>query len=120
MDERRNFVRLKKRIKVMYKYIIDRFASTTAPPNITYTDSLSGNGMVIFSPKKIEKGKKLEISIEVPDGNKKTVDLAGEVLGVNELNENENEIRIKFTEIDEPDRDRLVRYILKEGVKKKG
>ena len=120
MEERRNFVRLNKMIKVMYKVIIDQFASTTAPPNTSTTETISGNGMVLLSPKKINEGTKLEMTIELPDGNSKGVEMAGEVIGTNELGANEFEIKIRFIEIDENERDRLVKYIMREDVKKKG
>jgi len=119
MDERRDFVRLKKRIKVMYKVIVDRFASTAVPPNITYTDTLSGNGMTFMSAKKIDEGVKLDITFEIEDGKKQGIDTAGVVLGSKQLDGGEHEIRVKFTDIDEPQKDRLARYVMREQVKTK-
>ncbi|GEM_PF-1335637 len=117
MAERRNFVRIKKRIKVLYKMIIDKFASTKAPPNVSFTETLSGNGMTLFSPTPVEKGTKFEMIIEVPDGKQHGIELVGEGIGLNKIDTNQYEVRIKFIDIEERVRDRLVRYILKEDLK---
>ncbi len=117
MVERRNFVRIKKRIKVLYKIIIDKFASPKAPPNMSFTETLSGNGMTLFSPTPVEKGTKFEMTIELPDGKQRGIELAGEVIGYNKIDTNQYEIRIKFIDIEERVRDRLMRYILKEDLK---
>lgn len=117
MAERRNFVRIKKRIKVLYKVIIDKFASTKAPFNMSFTETISGNGMTLFSPTPVEKGTKYEMTIELPDGKQKGIELVGEVIGYNKIDTNQYEIRIKFIDIDENVRDRLVKYILKEDLK---
>lgn len=117
MPERRNFVRIKKRIKVLYKVIIDKFASPKAPPNVSFTETLSGNGMTLFSPTPVEKGIRYEMTIELPDGKTHGIELAGEVIGYNKIDTNQYEIRIKFIDIEEKVRDRLVKYILKEDLK---
>jgi c-di-GMP-binding flagellar brake protein YcgR len=117
MAERRNYVRLKKRLEIEYKIIIDRFASTAAAPNTTFTDTISGNGMSMFVPKKVEKGTRFEMAIRLPDGA--PVDTAGEVIGVKEIAANQYEVIIKFKDMDTPDQDRLIKYILREGVKAK-
>lgn len=117
MTERRNFVRIKKRIKVLYKVIIDKFSSPKVPPNISFTETLSGNGMTLLSPTPVEKGVKYEMTIELPDGKTRGIELVGEVIGFNKLEANLYEIRIKFIDIDEMARDRLMKYILKEDLK---
>jgi hypothetical protein len=119
MQERRKFFRLKKRLKVEFKIIIDKFASTIVPPNISYTDTISGNGLVLLYSKIIEKGTKLEMTLELSDNNKTKVELAGEVIGYNKIDENQYEIKIKYIDIDENSRDKLVGYLLKEGAKNK-
>lgn len=116
MAERRNFVRLKKRLEVEYKVIIDRFASTAQSPSTTFTDSISGNGMSMYIPKPMDKGKKLELTIKLPSG---PIDMAGEVIGTNEISDNQYEIIVKFIQIDEPERDKLVKFVTREGVKAK-
>jgi c-di-GMP-binding flagellar brake protein YcgR len=117
MAERRNFVRLKKRIKVLYKVIIDRFSSPKAPSNVSFTETLSGNGMTLLSPTPANKGTKYEMNIEIPDGKERGIDVVGEVIGYNIVGNNQYEIRIKFIEIEEMARDRLMKYILKEDLK---
>ncbi|MCX8092797.1 MAG: PilZ domain-containing protein [Candidatus Goldbacteria bacterium] len=119
MQERRKFFRLKKRLKVEFKIIIEKFASTVVPPNISYTDTISGNGLVLLYSKIIDKGTKLEMSIELQDESKTKIELAGEVIGYNKIDENQYEIKIKFIDIDEKYRDKLVGYLLKESVKNK-
>lgn len=119
MQERRKFFRLKKRLKVEFKIIIDKFASTVVPPNISYTDTISGNGLVLLYSKIIDKGTKLEMTIELSDDNRTEVELAGEVIGYNKIDTNQYEIKIKFIDIDEKYRDKLIGYLLKEGVKNK-
>ncbi len=119
MQERRKFFRLKKRLKVEFKIIIDKFASMVVPPNISYTDTISGNGLTLLYSKTIDKGTKLEMSIELFDENKTKVELAGEVIGYNKIDTNQFEIKIKFIDIDEKHRDKLVGYLLKESVKNK-
>jgi hypothetical protein len=116
MAEKRNFVRLNKAIELQYKVIIDRFASTGTPPNLTSTATISGNGLTFMSPKKIDKGTRLEMRIDIPD---RAVDMAGEVINIKQKGPGEFEIVIKFIDIDEPERDKLVKYILREGVKTK-
>jgi c-di-GMP-binding flagellar brake protein YcgR len=119
MKERRKFFRLKKRLKVEFKIIIDKFASTVVPPNISYTENISGNGMLLLYPKVIEKGTKLEMTIELSDPQQTQLDVAGEVVGYNEIGLNQYEIKIKFIDIDEKQRDKLVGFLLKEGAKNK-
>jgi c-di-GMP-binding flagellar brake protein YcgR len=119
MQERRKFFRLKKRLRVEFKIIIDKFANPVVPPNISYTDTISGNGLVLLYSKIIEKGTKLEMSIELSDKNKTIIELAGEVIGYNMIDLNQYEIKIKFIDIDEKHRDKLIGYLLKEGAKSK-
>jgi len=104
---------------VEFKIIIDKFASTVVPPNISYTDTISGNGLVLLYSKIIDKGTKLEMTIELSDDNRTEVELAGEVIGYNKIDTNQYEIKIKFIDIDEKYRDKLIGYLLKEGVKNK-
>ncbi|MBP7792978.1 MAG: PilZ domain-containing protein [Candidatus Goldbacteria bacterium] len=119
MQERRKFFRLKKRLKVEFKIIIDKFSNPVIPPNISYTDTISGNGLVLLYSKAIEKSTKLEMSIELPDKNRTIIELTGEVIGYKMIDLNQYEIKIKFIDIDEKYRDKLVGYLLKEGVKNK-
>ncbi len=117
MAERRNFVRLKKRLRVAYRIIVERYANESLPPNMSYTDTISGNGVTIYSPKCIEKGTKLEIEISLDDKNDDVIEAVGEVIGCEKGGDKEYEIKIKFTDIDEPMRDRLVSYIIRQDVK---
>lgn len=119
MQERRKFFRLKKRLKVEFKIIIDKFASTVVPPNISYTDTISGNGLVLLYSKNIDKGTKLEMTIELFDNNKTKLEFVGEVIGYNKIDSNQYEIKIKFIDIDEKYRDKLIGYLLKECAKSK-
>lgn len=116
MAQKRDYVRINKAVRLEYKVIIDKFASTAIPPNLTNTATISGNGLTFMSPKKIEKGTRLEMTLDIPG---KAVDMAGEVINVKPKGPGENEVVVKFTEIDEPDRDRLVKYVLREGVRAK-
>lgn len=116
MDERRNFVRLQKRLEVEYKIIIDKFASTAQSPSTSFTDSISGNGMSMYIPKPMVKGTQLELTIKLPSG---PIDMAGEVIGTNAISDNQYEIIVKFIQIDEPERDKLVKFVTREGVKAK-
>ena len=118
MGERREFVRINKRITVQYKEVIEWFASTAARPNITDTQTLSANGMLMLLSKPIEKGKKLDITLEVPDG-KPAIDIGGEVLGHNDQGGNRFEIKVKFAEMEDADRDRLAAYVIREDVRAK-
>lgn len=119
MAERRNFVRIQKNIKVNFKVIVDRFANPGIPANMSHTTTLSGNGMTFMSPKPIDKGTKLEFTIDIPDGKGDGIDTSGEVLGAKKLGENEHEIIIKFLDIDTKSRDRLSAYVMREDVKEK-
>jgi c-di-GMP-binding flagellar brake protein YcgR len=116
MAQRRNFARLGKRLEVEYKLIIDKFASTAQSPSTTFTDSISGNGMSMYIPKPMEKGKTLELTIKLPTGK---IEMAGEVIGNKTISENQFEIIVKFIQIDESERDKLVKYVTREGVKVK-
>jgi c-di-GMP-binding flagellar brake protein YcgR len=116
MGQKRDFVRIDKVIELEYKVIIDKFASTAIPPNLTKTATISGNGLTFMSPKKIDKGTRLEMRLDIPG---KSVDMAGEVINIKQKGPGEFEAVVKFVEIDEPDRDRLVKYILREGIKAK-
>ena len=116
MAEKRNFVRLKKALELTYKVIVDKFANTAVRPSLTSTATISGNGLSFMSPKKIEKGTRLEMEIDIPG---KPVELAADVINVKAAGPGEFEVIVKYTEIDEPERDRLVKYILREGVKAK-
>lgn len=116
MSQKRDYVRLNKAVELEYKVIIDKFASTAIPPNMTNTATISGNGMTFMSPKKIDKGIRLEMRLNIPE---KSVDMAGEVIKTNQKGPGEYEIVVKFTEIDEPDRDRLVKFVLREGLRAK-
>jgi hypothetical protein len=119
MAERRDFVRISKNIKVLFKVIVDKFANPGIPSNVSFTRSLSGNGMLLFLPKPLDNGVKLELTILIPDGNEEGIDTAGEVLGHNKLNENEYELKVRFTDIDEQSRDRLAKYVMREDVREK-
>lgn len=116
MGQKRNYVRIDKVVKLEYKVIIDKFASTAIHPNTTNTATLSGNGLTFMSPKKVDKGVWFEMRVIIPG---KPVDLAAEVINMKQKGPGEFEVVVKFTEIDEPDRDRLIKYILREGVKAK-
>jgi hypothetical protein len=116
MANKRDYVRLNKALELRYKVIIDKFASTGIPPNLTNTATVSGNGLTFMAAKKIDKGTRLELTIDIPG---KAVDMAGEVINMKEKGPGEFEIIVKFIEIDEHERDKLVSYILREGVKGK-
>jgi c-di-GMP-binding flagellar brake protein YcgR len=116
MGQKRDYVRLNKAVTLEYKVIIDKFASTAIPPNVTKTATISGNGLTFMSPKNIDKGIRLEMRINITE---KPVYLAGEFINTKQKGPGEFEIVVKFSEIDEPDRDRLVKYILREGIKDK-
>jgi c-di-GMP-binding flagellar brake protein YcgR len=116
MDERRNFVRLKKRLEVEYKIIIDKFANTSMAPSTSFTDTLSGNGMSMYIPKTMDIGQKLELTIKLPT---EQLEMAGEVIDNKIIAENQYEIILRFIQVDEPVREQLVRYIMREGVKPK-
>lgn len=119
MAERRNFVRIEKNIRVDFKVIVDKFANPGIPANMSYTRSLSGNGMTFLSPKAIDTGTRFEFTIEIEDGKNDGIDTSGEVLGCKKLNENEYEVIVKFLDIDPPSRDRLAAYVMREDVKAK-
>ncbi len=115
--ERRNFVRIKKMITVDYKVVIDKFASTAVPADVTQTETISGNGLTMMLPKPLKNGERLEMDIELPDGGKKPVELEGEVIGSVKKGAGEYQIKVKFTDINEQVRDRLIKYIFRENVK---
>ncbi|HPI04432.1 MAG TPA: PilZ domain-containing protein [Candidatus Goldiibacteriota bacterium] len=119
MAQRRNFVRLSKKIKVEFRQIVERYANASVPPNISYTTTISGNGLTILAAKKAEKGMKYEMDIFIKDGDDSPINAAGEVLGNSEIEGGQFEVKIKITEIDESDRDRLAAYILREDLKVK-
>jgi effector-binding domain-containing protein len=116
MAERRDFYRLSKRIEVEYKVIIDKFASTGIAPDTSFTDSISGNGLTLLTSKKLDKGTKLEMTLKIENGD---IDMAGEVIGNKELSRGQFETIVKFFQVDEPERQRLIKYITREGVKSK-
>lgn len=119
MAQRRNFVRLSKKIKVEFRQIVERYANASVPPNISYTTTISGNGLTILSAKKVDKGMKYEMDIFIKDGDDSPINAAGEVLGSSEIEKGQFELKIKIVEIDEADRDRLASYILREDLKVK-
>jgi hypothetical protein len=119
MAQRRNFVRLSKKIKVEFRQIVERYANASVPPNISYTTSISGNGLTILSGKDVKKGMKYEIDIFVKDGTDSPITAAGEVLGSDEIEKGQFELKLKITENDEADRDRLASYIIREDLKVK-
>lgn len=115
--ERRNFVRIKKMLTVDYKVVIDKFASTAVPADVTKTETISGNGLTMMLPKTLKTGEKLEMEIELPDGVKKPVEFDGEVIESVKKGAGEYQIKVKFIDINESVRDRLVKYIFRENVK---
>ncbi len=117
--EKRRFVRLNKMIEVACKEIIDKYANPVIPPSVLYTQNISGGGLLLFSPKYMEKDTKLEFTIVLPD-NKRGIDAVGKVLGSSEYNVEgikQYQIKVNFTEINENDRDRLIKYILREDIR---
>ncbi|MFP4465924.1 MAG: PilZ domain-containing protein [Candidatus Goldiibacteriota bacterium] len=116
-EERRNFVRLQKRHRVNYRLIVDTYANESVPANSSYTENISGSGMLMLSSKKYENGVKFEMEIEINDGDNEPIECVGEVIDSEEVSANEYNIKIKFIDIDNPVRDRLARYIIREDVK---
>jgi len=119
--EKRRFVRLDKMIEVACKEIIDKYSNPVIPPSILYTKNISGGGLLLLSPKSMQKDTKLEFTIVIPE-YKRGIDAVGVVLGsVEQTIEGvkQYQIKVNFTEIYENDRDRLIQYILKEEVKTK-
>ena len=117
--EKRRFVRLNKMIEVACKEIIDKYANPVIPPSVLYTQNISGGGLLLFSPKYMEKDTRLEFTIVLPD-NKRGIDAVGKVLGSSEYNVEgikQYRIKVNFTEINENDRDRLIKYILREDIR---
>jgi hypothetical protein len=119
MAERRNFVRLEKRLKIEFRQIVDKFANESVPPNLSYTESLSGNGLTLLAGKPAVKGTRYEIDIFIKDGIEGPVSVAGEVLGSIKTDDNQYEIKLKFIETDEIQSDRLSSYVMKEDLKVK-
>lgn len=115
--ERRNFVRLRKMLTVNYKVVIDRFASTAVPADVTKTETISGNGLTMMLPKALKAGEKIEMAIEIADGGKKPVEIDGAVIGSVKKEGGEYQIKVRFIDVNEQVQDRLIKYILRENVK---
>ena len=116
MDERRRYVRLDTRLKIVYTVLQnEKDASVTSE-----TKDISGGGIRIFLSEPIPIHTLLKLTIYLPDDPKPIV-CSGKMVWAEEFtvlqdekgkNGNQYEAGVSFIEIDPKDRDRIIKYVI--------
>lgn len=116
--QRRNFVRVDAAVPL--KMTFYDHADKSASPFVqgTMTTDLSGGGMLVTSPYPLPIYQDVEIEISLPNILKpeeplEIVTCKGQICRSKELGPNKFQIGISVTEIEENERDKIVRYIFK-------
>lgn len=117
--QRRNFFRFEWLMNVKFRVIEDenkRYAEGETPYIDTYIRDISGGGVALITTEKQNIGTIIEIQLNL-DGDIMTV--IGEVVRaeIYENDKNKYEIGIKFIDITQRDRDRIVKFIFHKQIK---
>lgn len=85
--------------------------------NVIKTINISGSGMSLVLAGHIEKGQRVDFSLRLPGFPLGKFEVCGEVIRVSpnkETNQGHLDVGIKFLNISQDDRDRLISYIFKQ------
>ena len=116
MDERRRYVRLDTRLKIVYTVLQkEKNAAVTSE-----TKDISGGGIRIFLSEPIPIHTFLRLTIHLPDDPNPII-CSGKVVWAEEFvvlqdeqrnDSDQYEAGISFTEINPKDRDRIIKYVI--------
>ena len=105
MRERTKYIRFPLITNVTYKKTAEADAECAC-----VSRNISGDGMNLYLDKKLKTGEKVEMSFVLPL-DPITVLAEGAVIWTRERGEKGTETGIHFTQINEQDRERIMRYI---------
>jgi len=111
--QRRSFYRLKIKLPILFR-LIDENESGSSGYIKAYTADISGGGMKLLTNENLQPGQQIECRISI--GEEDLLDLNGLVVRVVPCVEGNHkfEVGIKFVNIFESDRDRLIRFIFQQ------
>jgi len=115
----RSFVRASAMVPVQFKLLVQDEAETDSPVFSVQTKDISGGGLQIVVRQTFDIGAKGQLIIDIPGGD--SVVAIGEVVRV-EQPQGDNPIfwiGIKFIEIQERDRSKLIKYIFKKQLEQR-
>jgi hypothetical protein len=112
--QRRRYYRLADpNVKIQYQLLHDDGTEYPQLPVDCLVWDISGDGagLMIRSTKQIHTGNKMQLRIDIPEHE--TMQVTGEVVRVvvKSIIRNESLVGVQFKEIEEPHRDKLLRYI---------
>lgn len=118
--QRRQFFRLAASLNLHYRLLPDLQASSTAPFKDARTKDISGGGVRFAARGEMKRDDILDLLIEVPQRNKEPalVPCVGRVVVVKGEGK-EKEYGIEFVLIDEPDREKIVKFVFEEQAKRR-
>jgi len=113
MDERRKYVRLDTRLKITYNIL-----EKEGGPQQSETRDISGGGIRLFLDDPIAEKTLLQITIQLPE-DPTPIRCVGKVVWVEsfsvlqgEKKEDQYEAGVIFTDIEQKDRDRIIKYVI--------
>ena len=116
MDERRRYVRLDTRLKIIYTVLEKEKDVSVA----SETKDISGGGIRIFLSEPVPNHALLKLTIHLPDDPQPIV-CSGKVVWVEEFvvlpdekrkEKNQYEAGVTFTDINPKDRDCIIKYVI--------
>ena len=107
MKEHREYIRLDRSLKVSYKVV-----DAAGDKEISFTEDISGGGLRLSLKRRVQPGAFLEVEIYLPEITKPIV-VTGEVRWLDNKDDAEYPfvVGVKFAEIDQLDRGKLLKYI---------
>jgi hypothetical protein len=104
MKERRKYVRVISDVSLRYK------EDESRPDSHSKAKDVGGGGIRFVSNVKLTTGTHLKLEIDVP-GSRRTVDARARIIWTRKLDESAWEVATEFTEIDQRDRDKIMKHV---------
>ena len=108
MKERRQFIRVKTPVMIEFPNPV------TMKTERSFTDDVSASGVRFPTPVKLQIGEELPLTFQLPYQQEASFHATGEIIWVREVarfGSAQYEIGLRFRWIEDPDRQRLTRYL---------
>ncbi|MFA4991268.1 MAG: ATPase, T2SS/T4P/T4SS family [Candidatus Omnitrophota bacterium] len=116
-EDRRAYVRLDKNINLRYKTFSSKqelFKRGFTAEQLSVTKNISGGGLLFISEETLAVGSIIELTVELPDGEK-AIECLARVIRIEEIEEEKNyNVAVCFLDITGADRARMNKYVASE------
>lgn len=105
-EQKRKFFRVDAQMAVDLQHMPPQQASPVVGESI----NISGNGILVFLPEKLEVDRRVRLKIDLPDFETLGVRCTGRVIRCDTKNQGGHEVAFCFDSIDEEDQDKIIAF----------